>query len=201
MAPAVSLARSATPKPLLGCSDDPHPRWSIATVRYPGGSAARTRYHSCIGGFHGIDVARRLQGIQERGPERRVDLTQRYDRARCENRIEDALRSAENVVVILDGVDLTCELGDPLGVPPRMIGDRSDRTCAGKESRRAHGQGGWKSLRDRLECRRTGIAPTAERIHGVLIHGGHLHLRISGQYPPPPVHNDTGLLDVEDHQC
>src|SRR5277367_4843809 len=42
MAPAVSLARSATPKPLLGCSDDPHPRWSMATVRYPGGRAART---------------------------------------------------------------------------------------------------------------------------------------------------------------
>src|SRR5208282_6043765 len=136
------------------------------------------------------DVARRLQGIQERGPERRVDLTQRHDRARGENRVEDALRSAKNVVVILDGVDLTCELGDPLGVPPRMIGDGSDRTGAGKESRRAHGQGGFKSLRDRLECRRTGIAPTAKRIeeiiqlHGLVIHVGHLYLRFSGQYPP-----------------
>ena len=162
--------------------------------------------HSCIGGFHGIDVARRLQGIQERGPERRVDLTQRHDRARCENRIEDALRSAENVVVILGGLDLTCELGDPLGFPPRMIGDGSDRTCAGKESRRAHGQGRWKSFRDRLECRRTGIAPTAERIeeiiqlHGLVIHGGHLNLRFSRQYPPTGVHNDTGPLNAEDHQ-
>src|SRR5580658_1375160 len=116
------------------------------------------------------------------------------------------MRSAQNVVVILDRVHLTCELGDPLSVPPRVIGDGSNRTCAGKEARRAHGQGGWKSLRDRLESPRTGIAPTAERIeeiiqlHRLVIHGGHLNLRFSGQYPPTGVHNDTGPLNAEDHQ-